>query len=158
MGHFQLSCQCLAQGLNPVTRWELIPGHWQILAELSHMLSHMALNCHFCELEDRTATVTPTGLTSNVQKGENTSAWFALWGKAGQWKQSSSQQRAPSCGNLSTGKPALPGYFWSTHTNWQYRHLVFLHLKAQCTSTVYQTCRATLPGPYLCLPLAHPPC
>lgn len=38
------------------------------------MLSHVALNCHFCELEDRTATTTATGLTSNGQRGENISA------------------------------------------------------------------------------------
>ena len=49
----------------------------------------MALNCHFCEWEDRTATIPPAGLTSKDQRGENTSTWGVPWGNDVRWEQSS---------------------------------------------------------------------
>lgn len=144
--------------LNPVTRWEAIPEDWQILAELSHMLSHVALNCHFCEPEDRTATTTPTGLASNGQRGENISAWLAPWEKARHWEQSFPQQRAPFWGNFYTGK--VPGYFWSSYANYDSAFVCYFSTSRPSENQQQHTRHADLPlaAAHLCFPLIHPPC
>lgn len=141
-----ISCsqtRALPQGWDRLTRWEVIPGNWNVVWKEGIYSRHVGLSCAFCELEDRG--------TSSGQRGENTSAWLAPWEKGGRWKQGFPQQRAP------LQHPGIFGRLVLTVTG----SVFACYFSTSRPSVNQRQCarRADLPLPpaRLCFPLTHPP-